>query len=559
MAKLNGSVTNTVAKCSRLPVSIRPRLTLRDWIPDYLAEDTQAALRVEMEKPVSKADEEGYIYTFEILDDHAPQIYLKVGRANNVVRRIDEWSKQCGSKEQVLRGYWPTGLEPGDGTLMRGRMQPGKPGMWCHRLERLVHLELADLSVNTQYLHKEFPRASSAPSSKPNTTHNARRKVQCPDCSKFHQEIFAFTRPTDGPYVEKEWELLVKPVIEKWGGFVEAFFGGPGILQFNPSTVTAAPGDTVTFVFQQSNHSATESTFENPCEMAPGGFDSGFIPVADDNTGGPFPAAQFTVEDTNPVWVYCRQADHCQQGMVFAINPGNQFPAFQAAAMGTTLPASSATASATPAPSSSAPEITFSSFAQPPVTFSSVSQPSQTPTQSSAAPASSASTNHLVVVGGPNKLVFDPSNITAQVGDTVTFQFQQSNHTATQSTFEEPCNSLTQTSTSGQIGFDSGFMPVADNATIFPTFTINVTDTAPIWAFCKQANHCGRGMVFAVNAIASGPDNFAAFQARAIQLNGTSLNGSTSSNTTSGAARSMVAGGSGIAITIMAAFVGSLL
>lgn len=42
------------------------------------------------------------------------------------------------------------------------------------------------------------------------------------------------------------------------------------------------------------------------------------IPVDDANTNGPFPRAQFNVVDTNPVWVYCRQANHCQQGMVFA-------------------------------------------------------------------------------------------------------------------------------------------------------------------------------------------------------------------------------------------------
>ena len=42
------------------------RLSAQDWIPDYLQQDTQLALRVEMEKPRSSADEPGYIYTFEI-------------------------------------------------------------------------------------------------------------------------------------------------------------------------------------------------------------------------------------------------------------------------------------------------------------------------------------------------------------------------------------------------------------------------------------------------------------------------------------------------------------
>jgi hypothetical protein len=38
-----------------------------------------------------------------------------------------------------------------------------------------------------------------------------------------HQEIFSFERVTGGRYKGKEWEDIVKPVIEKWGGFIEAY------------------------------------------------------------------------------------------------------------------------------------------------------------------------------------------------------------------------------------------------------------------------------------------------------------------------------------------------
>ncbi len=34
--------------------------------------------------------------------------------------------------------------------------------------------------------------------------------------------------------------------------------------------------------------------------------------------------------------MYCRQANHCQQGMVFAVNPGDKMAQFQAAATGNT-------------------------------------------------------------------------------------------------------------------------------------------------------------------------------------------------------------------------------
>jgi len=229
--------------------------------------------------------------------------------------------------------------------------------------------------------------------------------------------------------------------------------GGTGILKFSPDSVTASPGDIVTFTFKQKNHTATQSTLASPCVQAPGGFDSGFVPVADTNTNGPFPVAQFTVQDTNPVWVFCRQGNHCQQGMVFAINPGDKLAAFQAAATGNTLTTSSPTATSTASSGVVTVTATVTVGGQAVTTTYASSPGSASPT--------AITTDHKIVVGGPNKLYYDPANITAQAGDTVTFQFMQKNHTVTQSTFASPCRALTLTSTSGQVGFDSGFMPVA--------------------------------------------------------------------------------------------------
>jgi len=102
---------------------------------------------------------------------------------------------------------------------------------------------------------------------------------------------------------------------------IEVVAGGPdGLIQYNPSFVTANPGDIISFVFKQKNHTVTQSTLETPCSPLPGGFDTGFMPVA--VNAEPFPRVQYTVKDTNPVWFYCRQTGHCQKGMVFAINPG---------------------------------------------------------------------------------------------------------------------------------------------------------------------------------------------------------------------------------------------
>jgi plastocyanin len=262
---------------------------------------------------------------------------------------------------------------------------------------------------------------------------------------------------------------------------IEVVVGGPGVLKFTPPSVNANRGDVIRFVFQQKNHTVTQSSLANPCAPLAGGFDSGFWPVRDNQTTG-FPTADLNVTQTTPIWAYCRQGTHCKSGMVFAVNPGNDLAAFQAAATGAT-PSSSPSAS-----SATAPVPTFSGV-----------------------PSSS---DHRVIVGGTS-LIFNPSNITAQPGDTITFEFHQKNHTVTASTFDEPCSSS---------GFDSGFQFVADGASNFPTYVLQVNDTKPIWAFCKQGNHCSQGMVFAANAVESSSKNFAAFQALAKQATSTSTN-----------------------------------
>jgi len=223
----------------------------------------------------------------------------------------------------------------------------------------------------------------------------------------------------------------------------------------------------------------------------------------------PFPRVQYTVKDTNPVWFYCQQTGHCQQGMVFAINPGEdgKLVKFQENARNTPL--------TPPSPPSTPPDC---------------------PPQ-----------DYRIIVGGAT-LTFQPPNITAKPGDTITFEFQQKNHSVTQSSFSAPCQKLALSSGGKQIGFDSGLyvifphiisciahahvginlisMPVAPDATTFPTFTIQVNDTAPIWVYCRQTGHCGQGMVFAANADECSPQSFEAFQALAIQLNGTATSSS---------------------------------
>ncbi|KAJ7168248.1 hypothetical protein C8R43DRAFT_983693 [Mycena crocata] len=212
-----------------------------DFIPPYLSPETQIALRVEMEKVRSPKDTEGYIYTFEIRDPDSSQIQLKTGRTTHLVRRLDQWNKQCSSKEHVLRGWFPGGVDPDTGlpatSLMKGRVDAGIKGPACHRLERLIHLELADLVAEGQYLKpnwKSFKKGQppavdiGSPPSTPNKKPAAAglgTGPKCPDCGTQHKEIFTFTRIKKGPYKGKEWEGIVKPVVERWGRFVEEHVG----------------------------------------------------------------------------------------------------------------------------------------------------------------------------------------------------------------------------------------------------------------------------------------------------------------------------------------------
>ncbi|KDR70704.1 hypothetical protein GALMADRAFT_75810, partial [Galerina marginata CBS 339.88] len=140
--------------------------------------------------------------------------------------------------------------------------------------------------------------------------------------------------------------------------------------------------------------------------------------------------------------------------------------------------------------------------------------------------------DHKIIVGANGQLSYSPANISASIGDTVTFEFHPKNHTVTQSNFLNPCHSLQEST--GTAGFKSGFEPVAADATEFPTFQIKINDTAPIWGYCGQTGHCAAGMVFAINAVESGPNNFDAFLGLAKQSNSTSGSGSGSGTTGAG-------------------------
>ncbi|OJD15192.1 hypothetical protein AJ78_04523 [Emergomyces pasteurianus Ep9510] len=172
--------------------------SLLSWIPNTLSPRTTSALLKELSEPISDADEPGYIYmcwvtpqmqtaspppaelassliptssdsgvrrkqrTSDIMRSagiapnkvHDPQlndatdtIILKIGRSANVHRRMNQWKDQCAHNLTLMR-YYPH--VPSSSSVHPGAPIPPRKVPHTHRVERLVHLELADRSVKLQ-------------------------------------------------------------------------------------------------------------------------------------------------------------------------------------------------------------------------------------------------------------------------------------------------------------------------------------------------------------------------------------------------------------------------
>lgn len=126
---------------------------------------------------------------------------------------------------------------------------------------------------------------------------------------------------------------------------------------------------------------------------------------------------------------------------------------------------------------------------------------------------------HTVIVGGKTdsaspKLLFTPETVDAEPGDKIQFVFKELNHTATQSTFGDPCKKMDG-------GVDSGFMFNEDGRDGL-TWDYTVESKEATWFYCKQktGNHCGKGMVFSINPVKSGEKTHEAFKALAMQKYG---------------------------------------
>ncbi|KAK4540950.1 hypothetical protein LTR36_008458 [Oleoguttula mirabilis] len=230
---------------------------LLSLIPQHLSPQTTSTLLAELIKPISAADEEGYIYIFwltpqskdspaestarSLLTPGRPQhdrrisdvmteysfagsepetrgkktIMLKIGRANNVTRRMNEWQRQCGYALNLVRWYpyissssatpspvpsptanRPTQLYPDltrpPTAAATARMESGvvRKVPCVKRVERLVHLELQEKQV----------------------------KRQCAACGKEHREWFEVEASQAGV-------KAVDECVRRWVGWAEGLTG----------------------------------------------------------------------------------------------------------------------------------------------------------------------------------------------------------------------------------------------------------------------------------------------------------------------------------------------
>ncbi|KAK0392029.1 hypothetical protein NLU13_1527 [Sarocladium strictum] len=152
---------------------------LKDLVPDAVEASAASAILAELAKPYVDSEEPGYIYMFwltpaseaakppvdaarSLLAPSSPAggarsrrpsdvvsrfaansaatnsktIILKIGRAANVQRRMNQWQRQCGYDLEMLR-YYP---------FVRGHKSP-RQTPHVKRVERLIHLELAGLGM----------------------------------------------------------------------------------------------------------------------------------------------------------------------------------------------------------------------------------------------------------------------------------------------------------------------------------------------------------------------------------------------------------------------------
>ncbi|CEH15926.1 hypothetical protein CBOM_05136 [Ceraceosorus bombacis] len=171
---------------------------------------TSAKIRAIMGGPMSASDmgERGYVYIYSLRDrDTRDKYCFKVGRAARVFERIGQWREQCGSKDPVLRAFFPSDASQG---VISGASAPTQQGIHgSHMWEHLVHLSLLQLHGCTKL------------------------SESCKDCGTKHREIFMVPKKclvdscdavrggANRAGAVLDGFEKVCTLVERWRGFVE--------------------------------------------------------------------------------------------------------------------------------------------------------------------------------------------------------------------------------------------------------------------------------------------------------------------------------------------------
>lgn len=174
------AISSTTVPPSYLHVKLNelPPLRLPKFVP-YHKKPSQSfriveALKAKVKESLSDKDrEDGFIYVFW---DQQTFGMVKIGRTNDLKRRLKEWNKACGTVHHYHRF-----------------LQDGEPLRIPHnqRIEKLVHIELM----------------------------NYRRKRRCDACDKTHEEWFEISAEKARKVYQK-WEdwIIQKPYAQNDAG-----------------------------------------------------------------------------------------------------------------------------------------------------------------------------------------------------------------------------------------------------------------------------------------------------------------------------------------------------
>lgn len=216
------------ARSSRKPSTASQTAHYLSLIPPTTDPQTASALMAELARPYVDSEEQGYIYMFWMTpeSDRAPPpveaarsllappsparpdgrrrasdvvssfaagagggakktttMLLKIGRAANVQRRMNQWSRQCGYDVELIR-YYPYLPGASEASGATPRTTPH-----CKRVERLVHIELAGMGMRAEL-------------------------NGCAACGKEHREWFKVKATREGV-------RAVDEVIRRWVGWDE--------------------------------------------------------------------------------------------------------------------------------------------------------------------------------------------------------------------------------------------------------------------------------------------------------------------------------------------------